>query len=109
MYFDSQDYYYYYYYYFVDAAAATEVDVYCANELHSKHKHTQLDIFATVKRLRTAVCLHNVYMASWRQNKHGPAKCSRYGLCRSEIETPCGQKIFNTRPDRPTDPLLYNG
>jgi hypothetical protein len=35
MYLDSH---YYYYYYFVEYA--TEVDVYFANELHSKHTHT---------------------------------------------------------------------
>jgi hypothetical protein len=47
MYFDSQDYYYYYYYYYF-VEAATEVDVYFANKLHSKkthtHTHTQLDL-----------------------------------------------------------------
>ena len=84
------------------------MDVYFANELHSKHTTRPYG-----NHLNNPSTLHYAQCTctSRHENKHGPIQRSHHGLCRSKFELPCRQKIFSTsHPSRPspgpTKPLV---
>ena len=75
----------------------------CILNTHT-HTHTNRSPSNLLNDLSTPHCAQTVVTCiSWRQNKYGPAQRSRYGLCRSEFEPLCRQKIFLYSTPVPTD------